>query len=79
MVGLTLICALGIGGWEVTNGFGTSHQQDCVSAVVGSATGGGSVRACGPRARSWCKTESTASGPLASAIQKACRKAGYSA
>jgi hypothetical protein len=72
-----LVCGLGLGSWELTNGFGSGSAQKCVDVVVGSATGGGELHECGGKARTWCHTESTAPGALRAQVVKACRQSGF--
>ena len=67
-------CGLGVGAWSLSNGFGSQPRQDCVTVVVGSATGGGELRQCGKQARAWCLTESEAAAPTGPAVAKACRR-----
>jgi len=72
--------AVGVGGWQLATGSGTSRSGGrCVDVTIASSTGGATIRACGQQARSLCAGQAKASGSLAEEIRAACRRAGYPA
>ncbi len=74
---VVLVAGLGLGIWALAGlGGAKSPKGPCVSAVVASSTGGGTVRFCGQEARSWCASETKGTGPVAVQAQRACRRAG---
>ena len=74
---VVLVVAAGLGIWALAGlGGAKSPKGPCVSAVIASSTGGGTVRFCGQDARSWCASETKGTGPVAVQAQRACRRAG---
>jgi hypothetical protein len=72
-----LVIGLGLGIWAVAHlGGARAPKGPCVSAVIASSTGGGTVRFCGDDARNWCASETKGTGPVAVQAQRSCRKAG---
>ena len=77
LAGVLVAAGAGIGGWELAAGNGVpAGQGQCVSVFVASSTGGGELRHCGQDAQKWCAAEASATGPLASQVRTACRRAG---
>jgi hypothetical protein len=76
LAGLLVVVGIGVGSWELVSGGANPSAGKCVSMVVASSTGGGELRYCGARARSWCAGEAHLSGPTALAARAACRRAG---
>jgi hypothetical protein len=61
---LLLVAAAGLGIWAVAGLSGAKAEKGpCVSAVIASSTGGGTVRFCGAEARSWCASETKGRQP----------------
>jgi hypothetical protein len=54
----------------------TPSAHGCINVVVASSTGGGTIHDCGAAARSICRSDLTAHGRLAEAIETQCRIAG---
>jgi hypothetical protein len=74
---VVLVAALGLGIWALAGlGGAKSPKGPCVSAVIASSTGGGTVRFCGEEARSWCASETQGKSAVAVQAQRACRRAG---
>jgi hypothetical protein len=74
---VVLVAAVGLGIWALAGlGGAKSPKGPCVSAVIASSTGGGTVRYCGQQARSWCASETKGTGSVAVQAQRACRRAG---
>ena len=78
VIGAVLVLvACGLGIWDLAGGSsGPKQPGPCVSVVVPSATGGGTLEQCGSDARAWCITEAHAPGVVASQIEAACRRQG---
>ena len=74
-----VLLGAGLGIWDLTGSAANSGQTGrCVSLVIASSTGGGTIRHCGLGARTWCAGESSLDGPVARQAQAACRQAGLS-
>jgi hypothetical protein len=74
---VVLLVGVAVGIWAVVGlGGAKSPKGPCVSAVIASSTGGGTVRFCGDQARNWCASETKGNGPVAVEAQRACRRAG---
>ena len=74
---VVLVIGLALGVWAVAGlGGAKSPKGPCVSAVIASSTGGGTVRFCGDDARSWCASETKGGGPVAAQARHSCRRAG---
>jgi hypothetical protein len=74
---VVLVTAAGLGIWALTGLAGAkSPKGPCVSAVIASSTGGGTVRFCGQEARTWCASETKGTGPVAVQAERVCRRAG---
>ncbi len=73
-----LLAGAGLGIWALAGGGSatTSQKGPCVSVDIPSSTGGGEVRQCGDDARTWCATEATGGGLVASEVKAACKRAG---
>jgi hypothetical protein len=79
VVGAAVVLAgAGVGIWELATPGGGEGGRGCVSVVVPSSTGGGTITHCGAGAKSWCAAEATAHGPLAQLARSACRRADLS-
>jgi len=74
---VVLVAAAALGTWAlVGSSGGQGSKGPCVSMVIASATGGGTVHHCGNDARSWCAAETAGGGPLAAEAERVCRRAG---
>ena len=61
---VVLVVGLVLGVWAVAGlGGAKTPKGPCVGAVIASSTGGGTVRFCGAKARSWCATETKEQQP----------------
>ena len=79
IVGAAVVLAgAGVGVWELVTPGGAGSGRGCVSVVVPSSTGGGTITHCGTDARSWCAAQASAHGPLAQLARNACRRADLS-
>jgi hypothetical protein len=74
---VVLVVGLVLGVWAVAGlGGAKTPKGPCIGAVIASSTGGGTVRFCGAKARSWCATETKDGSPVAAQAQRSCRRAG---
>jgi hypothetical protein len=74
---VVLLVGAGLGTWALVGlGGAKTPKGPCVSAVIASSTGGGTVHFCGDDARRWCASETKGSGPVAVQAQRSCRRAG---
>jgi hypothetical protein len=71
-----VLIAAAVGIWALAGG-APNHKGRCVTVSAAGPTGGGQLQECGSAARSWCQTESTATGTLAVEIRAACRHEGF--
>jgi len=69
-----LIAAAAVGGVTLATR-GSQSSAGCVVVAVPSTLGGATVRACGPAAHRFCRTQGKRDATLAAA----CRKQGYAA
>jgi len=60
-------------------GASAATHRGCVRVVVASSTGGVVISHCGAAARSWCRSERSATDQTALAVQQQCRLAGLPA
>jgi hypothetical protein len=74
---VVLLVGVALGTWALVGlGGAKTPKGPCVSAVIASSTGGGTVHFCGGDARSWCASETEGTGPVAVQAQHSCRRAG---
>ncbi len=74
---VVLLVGAALGTWALVGlGGAKTPKGPCVSAVIASSTGGGTVHFCGDDARSWCASETKGIGPVAVQAQHSCRRAG---
>jgi hypothetical protein len=75
---VVVLAGAGVGAWAAVGPAGGGGSQGkCVSLVVASSTGGGTIRYCGAAARQWCEREATGRDALAARARPACRSAGF--
>ncbi len=73
-VATALLAAAAVGGVMLATR-GSRSNAGCIVVAVPSTMGGASVRACGPAAHRFCRTQ----GKRDATVAAACRKQGYAA